>query len=142
MRGRGGPGSEVARGVDESGPEMVRPDAVDHDPCGEGVFRIDDGLCQFEPTAPDGKRRAFFSGEDREELPRHGFALRERIPAQEDTRGHGEGAVRERERGGDSLGRIEDALDDGILELPEGIERFTFKVGLHIHDRSFGDFAG
>ena len=142
MRGRCGAGPEVARGVDESGPEMVRPDPVDDDAGGEGIFRIDDGPGELEPTAPDGKRRAFFSGEDREELPRHGFALRERIPAQEDTRGHGESAIRERERGGNGFGRIEKALDDGILELPEGIEGFAFKVGLHIHDGSFGDLAG
>ena len=61
--GRIGPQAEVAGRRHQAAAEVMRPDAVDDDSCGERVGGIDDGLCQFEPTAAMLEGLAVFAGQ-------------------------------------------------------------------------------
>src|SRR4030095_2461315 len=51
--------AEIARRAHEPGPEMMLPDAVDHDARREGVIRSNNGLSEFEPSGAVLERATF-----------------------------------------------------------------------------------
>ena len=79
MRGPAARLSVLARRIDDAGSEMMHPDAVDHDSCGQGILGIGDGFRELQPSAAlrKGLRLALAqdgdeacSGEPAEEYPR------------------------------------------------------------------------
>src|SRR5262245_63604662 len=78
--------AEVAGSGDQPLAEVPVPDAVDDDPGGERVLRVDDRLGQLEPAAPLPKRPPFGTGQHFEELSRYGLAWPAGIAPHEDSR--------------------------------------------------------
>ena len=62
--------TEVARRADQASSEMMLPDAVDHDACGQRIGGIGDRSGQLQPTASVAERLRFGRAEDREEPAR------------------------------------------------------------------------
>ncbi len=140
--GRGiGAEAEVAGGGDEAAAEVVVPDAVDHDPGGEGVGGVDDGAGQFEAAAALVERLAVVvAGEDLEEPAGDGVAEASRAAADEHARVRFGGAIGEDEGGGGA--EFEQAAVDVALQFPQFLGDRGGEERLGVDDAGVGDAGG
>ena len=76
--------AEIVRSPHQRPSKMVPPHPVDHDPGGQGIFRIDDGFGEFESSAAAGEERRRGSGHNAQETARGVFTRFQQIAPQRD----------------------------------------------------------
>ena len=141
MRRRIRADSKISGSRDETRSEMMRPDAIHHDPRGQWIGGINDGLRHFQPPAAVFKGFAIRSGQQREKLTRNIVALVRRVASFEDSR------IRRRlaifnDRGKTRFGiGINDEAIHFAPQFPQFRAGALIKVVFRMHDGFIRDFT-
>ena len=118
---RRGAEAKIARRVDQPGSEMVLPDAIDDDPCGEWVVATGDALREFKPPGAIFK---IGGSKDRQRPSRDLIALGRVVAAQKDVRVLRDRRVLHRHRVRSQLAQLDDtAFDIGEECLQPSLRR-------------------